>query len=132
MRATIWGTATQIGALVANRSLSGAVTAAHSYDNLETELPPDGLTIDLDHSGDLHRPSERTGWPVTWRQTDLLARAAAQLDSRDSRAERIIDCRATAPGAAAECETASPRQPVQPGGLWLRSAGVPLDVAKHR
>jgi hypothetical protein len=51
MKATVWGCASRIGGLAAHTSLTGRIVGGHSYDELEAELPENGIEIDLDHDG---------------------------------------------------------------------------------
>jgi hypothetical protein len=50
MKTTVWGCASRIGGLAAERNRYDEITGGHSYDELALELPEPGVTVDLDHA----------------------------------------------------------------------------------
>jgi hypothetical protein len=54
VKATVWGTASRIGGIAAERDALDRFVSGHSYRDLATELPEDGVALDLAHDG----------WPI--------------------------------------------------------------------
>ena len=46
---TVWGRAATIGGVAEERSVTGRVTGAHSFDDVEKKLPIGGVPVDYDH-----------------------------------------------------------------------------------